>query len=49
MLNNRMLVAGPLYQDAEGEDTWGEPGSSAMTGPLDLPTRFEQFSLLLRK
>ncbi len=35
MINNRMIVAGPLYQDAEGEDIWGEPGSSAMTGPLD--------------
>ena len=35
MLNNRMVVAGPLYQDAEGEDIWGEMGSSAMTGPLD--------------
>ena len=35
MLNNRMVVAGPLYQDAEGEDIWGEVGSSAMTGPLD--------------
>jgi NAD(P)H dehydrogenase (quinone) len=35
MLNNRMIVAGPLYQDAEGEDIWGEIGASAMTGPLD--------------
>lgn len=35
MINNRMIVAGPLYQDAEGEDMWGEPGASAMTGPLD--------------
>lgn len=35
MLNNRMVVAGPLYQDAEGEDFWGEAGASAMTGPLD--------------
>jgi NAD(P)H dehydrogenase (quinone) len=35
MLNNRMVVAGPLYQDAEGEDIWGELGASAMTGPLD--------------
>jgi len=35
MLNNRMIVAGPLYQDAEGDDIWGEVGSSAMTGPLD--------------
>jgi NAD(P)H dehydrogenase (quinone) len=35
MLNNRMVVAGPLYQDAEGEDIWGEAGAAAMTGPLD--------------
>lgn len=35
MLNNRMVVAGPLYQDAEGEDIWGEIGATAMTGPLD--------------
>lgn len=35
MLSNRMIVVGPLYQDAEGEDIWGEPGASAMTGPLD--------------
>jgi len=35
MLSNRMVVAGPLYSDAEGKDVWGEPGSSAMTGPLD--------------
>jgi NAD(P)H dehydrogenase (quinone) len=35
MLNNRMVVAGPLYEDEEGDDKWGEVGSSAMTGPLD--------------
>jgi NAD(P)H dehydrogenase (quinone) len=35
MINNRMVVAGPLYQDEEGEDIWGEPGAAAMTGPLD--------------
>jgi len=35
LLNNRMIVAGPLYEDAEGDDKWGEVGSSAMTGPLD--------------
>jgi NAD(P)H dehydrogenase (quinone) len=35
MLNNRMVVAGPLYEDEEGDDQWGEIGSSAMTGPLD--------------
>ena len=35
MLSNRMVVAGPLYSNAQGTDIWGEPGSSAMTGPLD--------------
>ena len=35
MINNRMVVAGPLYQDAEGDDKWGELGATAMTGPLD--------------
>jgi len=33
MLANRMVVAGPLYGD--GKEIWGEPGASAMTGPLD--------------
>ncbi len=35
MLSNRMIVAGPLYEDAHDNDIWGEPGSAAMTGPLD--------------
>jgi NAD(P)H dehydrogenase (quinone) len=35
MVSNRMVVAGPLYQDAEGDDKWGEMGATAMTGPLD--------------
>lgn len=35
MLNNRMIVAGPLYQDETGEDVWAEIGAGAMTGPLD--------------
>jgi NAD(P)H dehydrogenase (quinone) len=35
MINNRMVVAGPLYQDEEGEDIWAEVGAAAMTGPLD--------------
>jgi len=35
MLHNRMVVAGPLYQDEEGEDIWAESGAAAMTGPLD--------------
>ena len=36
MLSNRMVVAGPLYQNEKTGSVWGEPGSSAMTGPLDL-------------
>jgi NAD(P)H dehydrogenase (quinone) len=37
MLSNRMVVAGPLYEDTRGNGgIWGEPGASAMTGPLDL-------------
>lgn len=35
MIHNRMVVAGPLYQDAEGDDKWAEAGSAALTGPLD--------------
>ena len=35
MIHNRMVVAGPLYQDQEGEDIWAESGAAAMTGPLD--------------
>ena len=35
MINNRMIVAGPLYQDEEGEDIWAEVGAGAMTGPID--------------
>jgi NAD(P)H dehydrogenase (quinone) len=35
MLSNRMLVAGPLYGNDKTGSVWGEPGSSAMTGPLD--------------
>lgn len=35
LINNRMVVAGPLYQDAEGDDKWAEAGAAAMTGPLD--------------
>ncbi len=35
LINNRMVVAGPLYQDAEGDDKWAEAGASAITGPLD--------------
>ncbi|MHC4543957.1 MAG: flavodoxin family protein [Planctomycetota bacterium] len=35
MINNRMVVAGPLYQDQEGQDIWAEVGAGAMTGPID--------------
>jgi len=35
MINNRMVVAGPLYEDQEGEDIWAEVGAGAMTGPID--------------
>ncbi len=35
MVNLRMVVAGPLYEDEEGDDKWAEMGSAAMTGPID--------------
>jgi len=35
MINNRMIVAGPLYQDEDGQDIWAETGAGAMTGPID--------------
>ena len=35
LLNVRMIVAGPLYQDEEGDDIWAEMGASAATGPTD--------------
>lgn len=35
MINNRMVVAGPLYEDEKGDDIWAEIGAAAMTGPLD--------------
>lgn len=35
MLSNRMIVAGPLFRNDKTGSVWGEPGSSAMTGPLD--------------
>jgi multimeric flavodoxin WrbA len=36
MVNNRMVVAGPLYEDDEGEDIWAELGATAATGPTDV-------------
>ncbi len=35
MINNRMIVAGPLYADEQGDDIWAETGAGAMTGPID--------------
>jgi NAD(P)H dehydrogenase (quinone) len=35
MLNNRMVVAGPLYRNDKTGSVWGEVGAAAMTGPLD--------------
>ena len=34
MLNNRMVVAGPLYRNDKTGSVWGEVGAAAMTGPL---------------
>jgi NAD(P)H dehydrogenase (quinone) len=35
MINNRMVVAGPLYQNDKTGSVWAEAGAAAMTGPLD--------------
>ena len=35
MLNNRMIVAGPLYHNEVSGSIWGESGAAAITGPLD--------------
>jgi hypothetical protein len=35
MLNNRMVVAGPLYRNEKSGSIWGESGAAAITGPLD--------------
>ncbi|MHC4742687.1 MAG: beta-propeller fold lactonase family protein, partial [Planctomycetota bacterium] len=35
MINNRMIVAGPLYRNEKTGSIWGEPGAAAVTGPLD--------------
>ena len=35
MINNRMVVGGPLYSDAEDDDKWAELGAGALTGPID--------------
>jgi hypothetical protein len=48
MLSNRMLVAGPFYEEPEKNDIWGEPGSSAMTGPLDFGVSQQELDAALR-
>ena len=35
MLNNRMIVAGPLYHNEVSGSIWGESGAAAITGPPD--------------
>jgi NAD(P)H dehydrogenase (quinone) len=35
MVNNRMIVAGPLYRNEKTGSVWAEAGASAITGPLD--------------
>lgn len=35
MLHNRMVVAGPLYQNETTGSIWAESGAAAITGPLD--------------
>ncbi len=35
LLNNRMVVAGPLYRNDTTGSVWAEVGAAAMTGPLD--------------
>jgi NAD(P)H dehydrogenase (quinone) len=35
MINNRMIVAGPLYRNDRTGSVWAEAGAGAMTGPLD--------------
>ena len=39
MLNNRMVVAGPLYRNETTGSVWGESGAAAITGPLDWGVR----------
>jgi NAD(P)H dehydrogenase (quinone) len=35
MLHNRMVVAGPLYQNEKTGSIWAESGATAVTGPSD--------------
>jgi len=48
MLSNRMIVAGPLYRNETTGSVWGEPGSAAMTGPLDLGVSPEELDAARR-
>jgi NAD(P)H dehydrogenase (quinone) len=49
MLSNRMVVAGPLYEDTRGNGgIWGEPGAAAMTGPLDLGVSQQELDAAIR-
>jgi NAD(P)H dehydrogenase (quinone) len=48
MLSNRMVVAGPLYRNDTTGSVWGEPGSAAMTGPLDLGVSSEELDAARR-
>lgn len=35
MVNNRMIVAGPLYRNERTGSVWAEAGATATTGPMD--------------
>ena len=35
MIHNRMIVAGPLYENPTTGSVWAESGAAAVTGPLD--------------
>jgi NAD(P)H dehydrogenase (quinone) len=35
MIHNRMIVAGPLYENPATGSVWAETGAAAVTGPLD--------------
>ncbi len=35
MINNRMIVSGPLYRNDKTGSVWAEAGATAVTGPLD--------------
>jgi hypothetical protein len=35
MISNRMVVAGPLYENPKTGSVWAEVGAGTITGPLD--------------